>query len=103
MPDLARFPPIGRKPDHWAALLGERPFFYGGEGRRGARVAQAVVLLSGGLDSMVCAALARERGFSVVALTVDYNQRHRVEIESARRIARAIGAERHVKIGRAHV
>ena len=47
----------------------------------------AVVLLSGGLDSMVCAGLAREQGFAVVALTVDYGQRHRVELESARRIA----------------
>ena len=47
----------------------------------------AVVLLSGGLDSMVCAALAREQGFSVLALTVDYNQRHRVELEAARKIA----------------
>lgn len=55
----------------------------------------AVVLLSGGLDSMVCAGLARERGFSVLALTVDYNQRHRVELEAARRIARDL-AERHV-------
>ena len=56
---------------------------------------QAVVLLSGGLDSMVCAALAREQGFSVVALTVDYNQRHRVELEAARRIAAEL-ADRHV-------
>jgi 7-cyano-7-deazaguanine synthase len=48
---------------------------------------KAVVLLSGGLDSMVCAAIAREQGYSVVALTVDYNQRHRVELEAARRIA----------------
>jgi 7-cyano-7-deazaguanine synthase len=47
----------------------------------------AVVLLSGGLDSMVCAALAREQGFRVVGLTVDYGQRHRVELESARAIA----------------
>ena len=47
----------------------------------------AVVLLSGGLDSMVCAGLAREQGFGVIALTVDYNQRHRVELEAARRIA----------------
>jgi len=45
------------------------------------------VLLSGGLDSMVCAGLARESGFEVLALTVDYNQRHRVEIDAARRIA----------------
>jgi len=55
----------------------------------------AVVLLSGGLDSMVCAALAREQGFAVVALTVDYNQRHRVELEAARRIAGEL-AERHI-------
>jgi 7-cyano-7-deazaguanine synthase len=47
----------------------------------------AVVLLSGGLDSMVCAGLAREAGFHVLALTVDYNQRHRVELEAAKRIA----------------
>ena len=55
----------------------------------------AVVLLSGGLDSMVCAALAREGGFSVLALTVDYNQRHRVELEAARKIA-AMLAEKHI-------
>ena len=56
---------------------------------------KAVVLLSGGLDSMVCAALALEQGFGVLALTVDYGQRHRVELESARAIASAM-AERHV-------
>ena len=56
---------------------------------------QAVVLLSGGLDSMVCAGIARERGFSVTALTVDYNQRHRVELEAARTIAARL-ADRHV-------
>ena len=44
---------------------------------------------------MVCAAIARERGFEVLALTVDYNQRHRVEIEAARRIASSL-ADRHV-------
>lgn len=56
----------------------------------------AVVLLSGGLDSMVVAAIARERGFSINALTIDYNQRHRREIESARVIAASLGAARHV-------
>lgn len=53
------------------------------------------MLLSGGLDSMVCAGIAREQGFSVVALTVDYNQRHRVELDAARAIAAAL-AERHI-------
>ncbi|MFL6800239.1 MAG: 7-cyano-7-deazaguanine synthase QueC [Sphingomicrobium sp.] len=57
----------------------------------------AVVLLSGGLDSMVCAALAREAGFSVTALTVDYGQRHRVELESAESIARLL-ADRHITV-----
>lgn len=56
----------------------------------------AVVLLSGGLDSMVSAALAREQGFSINALTIDYNQRHRRELDSARDIAHALGAQRHV-------
>ena len=55
----------------------------------------AVVLLSGGLDSMVCAALAREAGFEVLALTVDYGQRHRAEIAAARTIAAGL-ADRHV-------
>ncbi|HVF84023.1 MAG TPA: 7-cyano-7-deazaguanine synthase QueC [Sphingomicrobium sp.] len=55
----------------------------------------AVVLLSGGLDSMVCAALARERGLRVLALTIDYNQRHRVELDAARRIAAEL-ADEHI-------
>ena len=58
--------------------------------------AEAVVLLSGGLDSMVAAAIARERGFALNALTVDYNQRHRREIDSAREIAGHLGAVRHL-------
>jgi len=57
---------------------------------------EAVVLLSGGLDSMVAAGIARERGFAVNALTIDYNQRHRREIAAAREIAHALGAKRHV-------
>ncbi|MBX3561513.1 MAG: 7-cyano-7-deazaguanine synthase QueC [Sphingomonas sp.] len=56
----------------------------------------AVVLLSGGLDSMVAAGLAREAGFRLLALTIDYNQRHRIELEAATRIAARLGAERHV-------
>jgi 7-cyano-7-deazaguanine synthase len=56
----------------------------------------AVVLLSGGLDSMVVAALAREEGFGLLALTIDYNQRHRIELDAARRIAAELGAERHI-------
>ena len=55
----------------------------------------AVVLLSGGLDSMVCAALAREAGFGVLALTIDYHQRHRVELDAARTIAAQL-ADRHI-------
>lgn len=57
---------------------------------------QAVVLLSGGLDSMVAAGLAREAGFTINALTIDYNQRHHCEIDAARAIAKQIGAARHV-------
>ncbi|HEX8061864.1 MAG TPA: 7-cyano-7-deazaguanine synthase QueC [Allosphingosinicella sp.] len=57
---------------------------------------KAVALLSGGLDSMVAAASAREAGYSLLALTVDYGQRHRVELEAAARIAATLGAERHV-------
>lgn len=56
----------------------------------------AVVLVSGGLDSMIAAALARETGFGVLALSVDYNQRHRVELAAARRVAAALGADRHI-------
>ena len=56
---------------------------------------KAVVLLSGGLDSMVCAGLAREAGYQVLALTIDYHQRHRVELDAARTIAAAL-ADRHI-------
>lgn len=56
----------------------------------------AVVLLSGGLDSMVAAASAREAGFGLLALSVDYNQRHRVELDAAARIAQSLGAVRHI-------
>ncbi|MFN2099131.1 7-cyano-7-deazaguanine synthase QueC [Altererythrobacter sp. MF3-039] len=58
----------------------------------------AVVLLSGGLDSMVTAALAREQGFDVLALTINYGQRHRRELEAANDIAQRLGAVRHIML-----
>ena len=56
----------------------------------------AVALVSGGLDSMIAASLALESGHRLLALSVDYNQRHRVELRAAARIAQMLGAERHV-------
>ena len=58
----------------------------------------AVILLSGGLDSATTAAIARRQGFQLYALTVDYGQRHRHELAAARRVAEAIGVERHVVV-----
>jgi 7-cyano-7-deazaguanine synthase len=55
-----------------------------------------VALVSGGLDSLVVAAMARAAGWRLFALTIDYNQRHKVEIESATRIAKQLEAERHI-------
>jgi 7-cyano-7-deazaguanine synthase len=56
----------------------------------------AVVLLSGGLDSMVAGGLAREAGYRILALSIDYNQRHRVELRAAARIAESLNAIRHI-------
>ena len=53
---------------------------------------KAVVLLSGGLDSATVLAIARHQGFACYALSIDYGQRHRVELEAAVRVARALGA-----------
>jgi 7-cyano-7-deazaguanine synthase len=58
----------------------------------------AVVLLSGGLDSYTAAAIAREEGFRLFALTVRYGQRHRRELEAARAVAAWLGVERHLEI-----
>jgi 7-cyano-7-deazaguanine synthase len=55
----------------------------------------AVVLLSGGLDSATVLAIARRQGFAVNALSFDYGQRHRWELEAARRVAQAGGAAQH--------
>lgn len=57
--------------------------------------ARAVVLLSGGLDSATCLALAREQGFECFALSFDYGQRHRAELEAASRVAQHLGATQH--------
>jgi len=59
---------------------------------------QAVVLLSGGLDSATTLAEAASAGFELNALTVRYGQRHVVEIDAARRVARALAVARHVEI-----
>jgi 7-cyano-7-deazaguanine synthase len=56
----------------------------------------AIVLLSGGLDSMVAGGLAREAGYRLFALTIDYNQRHRIELQAAARVAAMLGVERHI-------
>jgi 7-cyano-7-deazaguanine synthase len=61
-----------------------------------AKAKSAIVLLSGGLDSMVVAGLACEAGYAVHALTIDYNQRHRIELESAARIAAHLEAAEHI-------
>jgi 7-cyano-7-deazaguanine synthase len=58
-------------------------------------VPRAVVLLSGGLDSVTTLALARSQGFEVYALSVDYGQRHRRELECAAFQAKALGAAEH--------
>jgi len=57
---------------------------------------RAVVLLSGGLDSATTAAIARAEGFELYALSVDYGQRHRYELEAARHVANSLGVARHV-------
>jgi 7-cyano-7-deazaguanine synthase len=59
---------------------------------------RAVCLLSGGLDSSVCLALARSQGFECYALSFDYGQRHRVELASAARVAKSLGAAQHLVV-----
>lgn len=59
---------------------------------------RAVVLLSGGLDSATVAAIAQAEGYRLTALTVDYGQRHRFELEAARRVAAALGIGDHREV-----
>ena len=58
----------------------------------------AVVLLSGGLDSYTAAAIVQRQGFDLYALSVNYGQRHARELESARNVARALGVVRHLEV-----
>jgi 7-cyano-7-deazaguanine synthase len=58
----------------------------------------AVILLSGGLDSATTAAIARSQGFELHALSFDYGQRHRGELDAAQAVARSLGVQRHVTL-----
>ena len=62
------------------------------------RVRRAVVLLSGGLDSYTAAAILADEGFSLYALSVRYGQRHVRELESAKRVASALGVRQHLEL-----
>ncbi len=64
----------------------------------GTTMKAAVVLLSGGVDSATTLAIARDEGFRCHAITFDYGQRHRFELESAKRVAKSMGVGRHVTI-----
>jgi 7-cyano-7-deazaguanine synthase len=59
---------------------------------------RAIVLLSGGLDSMVSGGIAREQGYALSALTLNYNQRHQVELAASIRVAAALGVDRHITL-----
>ncbi len=63
-----------------------------------SETSRAVCLLSGGLDSATCLALARKEGHTCYALSLDYGQRHRVELEAAARVASSLGAAEHLVV-----
>ena len=58
----------------------------------------AVILLSGGLDSATTLAIARSQDYETYALSFDYGQRHRQELEAARKIAKSLGAKEHLTV-----
>lgn len=59
------------------------------------RKPKAIILLSGGLDSATCLAIAKNKGFEAIALSFDYGQRHNAELDASRRIAQAFGVTDH--------
>lgn len=59
---------------------------------------RAIVLLSGGLDSYTAAAIAKSEGYTLDALSILYGQRHAQEIAAARRVAQALGVEKHLEL-----
>src|SRR5438552_12858445 len=60
------------------------------------RVRKAVVLLSGGLDSATCLAVAKSQGYDLYALSFRYGQRHQIELDNARRVAESTGVCKHI-------
>ena len=69
-----------------------------GSGLRESTTRDAVVLLSGGLDSYTAAAVAKRDGFRLFALSINYGQRHAQELEAARAVAASLGVERHLEL-----
>ena len=63
-----------------------------------SRKGEAIVLLSGGLDSATAAAWAVAEGYSITAISFDYGQRHRIELQAAQAIANALGISDHVTL-----
>jgi len=57
---------------------------------------KAIILLSGGIDSATALAIAKAEGHDLFALSFDYNQRHKRELESARMVASALGVQQHL-------
>ncbi|TAL28908.1 MAG: 7-cyano-7-deazaguanine synthase QueC [Nitrospirae bacterium] len=68
------------------------------KGVRGHGAHRAVVLLSGGVDSSTVLAIAKSKGYELYALSFDYSQRHKIELEAAKKVALSLGAKKHLII-----